>query len=181
MDDIYLNLFRRQLDQRVAQCFHRTIHVTLNDNIQFLEVTQSDTTTQFIQSKNLLRTQALFTSQLFTFVGDFTSFLVAFYHMERAVARFRAGSRPDREIHGTSQLLQRTNSHPHFRRWLFRIAGRRYTSPENPMKAMARIPAVISAIGTPLKALGTSSNSSLSRMPAKSTSARANPSAVATE
>ena len=40
---------------------------------------------------------------------------------------------------------------------------------------------VISAIGTPLKALGTSSNSSLSRMPAKSTSARANPSAVATE
>ena len=82
MDDIYLNLFRRQLDQRVAQCFHRTIHVTLNDNIQFLEVTQSNTTTQFIQSKNLLRTQALFTSQLFTFVGDFTSFLVAFYHME---------------------------------------------------------------------------------------------------
>ncbi len=73
------------------------------------------------------------------------------------------------------------NSHPHFRRWLFRIAGRRYTSPENPMKAMARMPAVISAIGTPLKALGTSSNSSLSRIPAKSTSARANPSAVATE
>lgn len=73
------------------------------------------------------------------------------------------------------------NSHPLFRRWLFRIAGRRYTSPEKPMKAMARIPAVISAIGTPLNALGTSSNSSLSRMPAKSTSARANPSAVATE
>ena len=63
--------------------------------------------------------------------------------------------------------------------WIF--SHTRYTSPENPMKAMARIPAVISAIGTPLKALGTSSNSSLSRMPAKSTSARANPSAVATE
>ena len=83
MDDIYLNLFRRQLDQRVAQCFHRTIHVTLNDNIQFLEVTQSDTTTQFIQSKNLLRTQALFTSQLFTFVRDLTGFLIAFNYMER--------------------------------------------------------------------------------------------------
>ena len=56
-----------------------------------------------------------------------------------------------------------------------------YTSPENPMKAMARIPAVISAMGTPLKALGTSSKSRRSRIPAKSTSARAKPSAVATE
>ena len=82
MDDIYLNLFRRQLDQRVAQCFHRTIHVTLNDNIQFLEVTQSDTTTQLIQCKDFLRTQALFASQLLTFVGNFTSFLIAFYHVE---------------------------------------------------------------------------------------------------
>ena len=97
--------------------------------------------------------------------------------------------RDRRGVTGESRIRKKTvraaplhkNSHPLFRRWLFRIAGRRYTSPEKPMKAMARIPAVISAIGTPLNALGTSSNSSLSRMPAKSTSARANPNAVATE
>ena len=82
MDDIYLNLFRRQLDQRVAQCLNRTVHVTLNDDVQFLEVTQSNTTAQLIQRKDLLRTQALLTSQLFTFVGDFTSFLIAFNNME---------------------------------------------------------------------------------------------------
>ena len=82
MDYIYLNLFSRQLDQRVAQCFHRTIHVTLNDDVQFLEVTQCNTTAQFIQCKNLLCTQALFTSQLFTLVRNLTSFLIAFNNME---------------------------------------------------------------------------------------------------
>ena len=56
-----------------------------------------------------------------------------------------------------------------------------YTRPENPMNAMARIPAVISAMGMPLNALGTSSKSRRSRIPAKSTSAKANPRAVATE
>ena len=82
MDNIYLNLFRRQLNQRIAQRFHRTIHVTLNDDVQFLEVTQSNTTTQLIQCKDLLRTQTLFTSQLLTFISDFTSFLIAFDYME---------------------------------------------------------------------------------------------------
>ncbi len=56
-----------------------------------------------------------------------------------------------------------------------------YTSPENPMNAMARMPAVMSAMGTPRKAPGTSSKSRRSRIPAKSTSARAKPRAVATE
>lgn len=55
------------------------------------------------------------------------------------------------------------------------------TRPENPMNAIARIPAVISAMGMPLNALGTSSKSRRSRMPAKSTSASAKPRAVATE
>ena len=41
------------------------------------------------------------------------------------------------------------------------------------MKAMAKIPAVTSAMGTPCMDRGMSSNSSRSRIPAKSTSARA--------
>ncbi len=59
--------------------------------------------------------------------------------------------------------------------------GKCYTSPEKPMKAMARIPAVISAMGTPLKAAGTSSKSRRSRRPAKRTSASPKPMAVETE
>lgn len=57
----------------------------------------------------------------------------------------------------------------------------RYTRPEKPMKAMARIPAVMSAMGTPRNDLGTSSKSRRSRIPAKRISARAKPRAVDTE
>ena len=56
-----------------------------------------------------------------------------------------------------------------------------YTRPEKPRNAMARMLAVISAMGTPRSDLGTSSKSSRSRIPANSTSASANPRAVATE
>ena len=48
------------------------------------------------------------------------------------------------------------------------------------MKAMARIPAVMSAMGTPRNDLGTSSKSRRSRIPAKRISARAKPRAVDT-
>lgn len=61
-----------------------------------------------------------------------------------------------------------------------REGGTRYTSPAKPMKAMAKMPAVTSATGTPRMACGTSFSSSRSRMPAKTVSARAKPNAVET-
>ena len=56
-----------------------------------------------------------------------------------------------------------------------------YTKPEKPINAIARIAAVMSAIGLPFIAAGTPSSSKRSRMPAKSTNAIAKPMAVATE
>ena len=50
-----------------------------------------------------------------------------------------------------------------------------------PINAIANKPAVTKAIGTPRIASGVSSISSRSRIPAKSTKARAKPTAVATE
>ena len=50
-----------------------------------------------------------------------------------------------------------------------------------PMKAMARIPAVTSAMGTPFMPLGVPVSSSCSRMPAKMTSARVKPTAMEAE
>ena len=47
-----------------------------------------------------------------------------------------------------------------------------YAIPANPMKASARMPTVIRAIGIPLKALGTSFRARCSRRPAKRTIAR---------
>ena len=55
-----------------------------------------------------------------------------------------------------------------------------HTRPAKPMNAIARIPAVTSATGTPRIARGTSLSSSRSRMPEKTTSARAKPTAVET-
>ena len=57
----------------------------------------------------------------------------------------------------------------------------RGTTFANPINAIAKSPAVISAIGTPRIAVGVSSTSRRSRIPAKRISARAKPSAVATE
>ena len=47
-----------------------------------------------------------------------------------------------------------------------------FTIPLNPMNAIARIPTVIRATGTPLNALGTSFIERCSRIPAKMTIAR---------
>ena len=47
------------------------------------------------------------------------------------------------------------------------LAFPNYTSPENPMNAIARMPQVIRAIGTPLNCFGTSLSSRCSRNPAK--------------
>ncbi len=47
------------------------------------------------------------------------------------------------------------------------LAFQNYTSPENPMNAIARMPQVIRAIGTPLNCFGTSLSSRCSRNPAK--------------
>ena len=49
------------------------------------------------------------------------------------------------------------------------------TSPANPMKANAKMPAVTSAIGTPFIPFGTSDSVSCSRKPAKTTKAKVKP------
>lgn len=64
---------------------------------------------------------------------------------------------------------------------LYYINYGRGTTLANPINAIASNPAVISAMGTPRNDCGTSSISRRSRIPAKSTNARAKPSAVATE
>ena len=57
----------------------------------------------------------------------------------------------------------------------YQTCQKNHTSPENPMKAIARRLAVIRAIGIPLKALGTLLSASCSRRPAKSTIASPKP------
>jgi len=82
VDYIHLNLFGRQLDERVAQCLHRAVHVALHDHVQFVEVAQSQSSAHLVQRQHLLRAQALFTLQLFAFVGDLAGLLLGVEHME---------------------------------------------------------------------------------------------------
>ena len=82
MDDIDLNLVGRELDQRIAQRLNRTVHIALDDDIQFMEVAESQPSAHFVQRQHLLGTQALFALQLLTFVGNFAGFLIGIEHME---------------------------------------------------------------------------------------------------
>ena len=65
--------------------------------------------------------------------------------------------------------------------WYVIVSIHIYTKLEKPMKAMARMPAVMSAMGTPFIPLGISTSSSCSRRPAKMTMATVKPMAMNTE
>lgn len=54
----------------------------LDNHVQFVEITQCQTATYFIERQHLLCTQALFALQLFALIGNFTSFLLRFYYVE---------------------------------------------------------------------------------------------------
>ena len=82
MNNVYLYLLGRQLNQRVAQRFNGTVHITFHDDIQFVEVAQCQTAAHFIQRQHLLCTQTLLTLQLFALVGNFTCFLFCLDYME---------------------------------------------------------------------------------------------------
>jgi hypothetical protein len=51
-----------------------------------MEVTQRQTAAHFVERQHLLRTQTLFTLQLFAFVGDLACFLLRFDYVERVAS-----------------------------------------------------------------------------------------------
>ena len=57
VDNIHLDILGREFNQRVGQCFNRTVYVTLDDDIQFLEVTNSQTATNLVQTDMFLRAE----------------------------------------------------------------------------------------------------------------------------
>ena len=82
MDYVHLNLLLRQLDQRARHCLNRAVHVTLNDDIQLLERTDSDTTTDLIQRHVLLGHNTLHTLQLLALVSDLACRAIVLHNVE---------------------------------------------------------------------------------------------------
>src|SRR5690606_32900624 len=82
VDNVYLDFISGQFEERVRQCFNRTVHVTLNDNVQLLEVTNSKPATDFVQRNVLLGPHGLLTEYLSAFGGDFTRLAVSSHDVE---------------------------------------------------------------------------------------------------
>ena len=82
MDDTDSNLLGGQFDERVAQSLHRTVHIALDDDVEFLEATLCYTVAYFFERGTVAGAQALLTLQLQSFVGDVANFLFRLHHVE---------------------------------------------------------------------------------------------------
>ena len=82
VDHVDLNLGSRELDERVAQCLDRTVNITLDDDIEFVELTQCTQAANVLESAAMLSALHLLALQLLAAVGDLACFLVGVHHVE---------------------------------------------------------------------------------------------------
>ena len=72
MDDVHPYFLGRELDQGIAESLDRAVHVSLDDDVEFLEVADGDPSSELFQGDVLLGSQALDSEQLLTLVGNLT-------------------------------------------------------------------------------------------------------------
>ena len=82
MDDIDGNLLGRELDERIGKSFDGAIDIALDDDVEFLEATLFNATTNLIERQMVLGADALLALQLLSLGGNLTGFLVAVHNME---------------------------------------------------------------------------------------------------
>ena len=70
MDDVHSDLFGGEFDERVCESLHGTVHITLDDDIQFLEVSDGDTAADLVEGHVLLGLDALDPDELLALVGN---------------------------------------------------------------------------------------------------------------
>ena len=68
VDDVDLDILRRELEQGVLDSLYGTVHIGFDDDIEFLEVSDSQTATDFLESDVFLRADGLLALELLTFV-----------------------------------------------------------------------------------------------------------------
>ncbi len=88
MNDIDLDILGGEFEQGVGQCLYRAVHIALDDDIQFLEVADSQASSDLFQADMLLGTDRLLTLQLLTLVGNLARLLFGGEDIE-FVARLR--------------------------------------------------------------------------------------------
>ena len=81
-NDVHLHLLGRQFDERVGEGLDRSVHVTLHDDVQLVELTQCDAVRDVVQTQRLRGAQRLFALQLCALVGNLACLLLGLHHME---------------------------------------------------------------------------------------------------
>ena len=82
VDDVHLDIFRREFQERVLDSLYRTVHIGLDDDIQLLEIADRQTTTDLLETHVFLRADRLFALQLLTFVRYLARLLLRRQHIE---------------------------------------------------------------------------------------------------
>jgi len=97
-EDVHLHFRRAQFEQGVGQCFHRTVHVALHQDVEFFERTDGQTTANLVQGDVLLGPDGLLTGQLQALGGNFAGFALRFHYLN-TVAGLR-GTGQAKHLHG---------------------------------------------------------------------------------
>ncbi len=104
VNDIDLDILGGEFDERVAEGFHGTIHVALDDDVEFLEVADSETASDFIESDVLLGADGLLALQLLALVGNLACLLFGGQDVE-LVARLRRAVETEDKARFTRECL----------------------------------------------------------------------------
>ena len=82
MNHIHLYVLRGEFQERVFQCLYRTVHISFDNDIQFLEVTNSQAASNLLQTNMFLRADGLLALQLLAFVRNLACLLLGWQHIE---------------------------------------------------------------------------------------------------
>ena len=107
VNDIHLYFLGGEFYQRIRQGFHRTIHVTFDNDVQFLEAANGNSSSDFIQCNMFLGPETLFTLQLFAFIGDILGLFFVFKNIE-FVTRLRSSGKIREPAQGMRVLLHQS-------------------------------------------------------------------------
>ena len=100
MDDVDTHLLGGEFDEGVGEGFDGTVHVTLDDDVELLEVADGYTAADLLESHVLLGLDALDTDELLALVGDALGFALVAHHHEFLTCRRGSVESEDRDRSG---------------------------------------------------------------------------------
>ncbi len=105
MDDVDLDILGGELDERVLDSLDGTVHIGLDDDVEFLEVSDSQTATDLLESDVLLGADRLLALQLLTLVSNLACLLLGRQYVELVTGLRRTVETEDRTRLTRANLL----------------------------------------------------------------------------